>query len=53
MVGSRRGVPGVLCKLDVEKSFDHVSWDFHIYICYSAVGSLINGESGLYFVFSC
>ena len=22
------GVPSVLCKLDVEKSYDHVSWDF-------------------------
>ena len=21
-------IPGVLCKLDVEKAYDHVSWDF-------------------------
>ena len=24
----KAGVLGVLCKLDVEKAFDHVSWDF-------------------------
>ena len=24
----KSGVPSVLCKLDVEKSYDHVSWDF-------------------------
>ena len=26
------GVPGVLCKLDVEKAYDHVSWDFLMYM---------------------
>ena len=25
-------VLGVLCKLDVEKTFDHVSWDFLVYM---------------------
>ena len=28
----RRGIPRVLCKLDVEKAYDHVSWDFLMYM---------------------
>ena len=28
----KSGVPGVLCKLDVEKVYDHVSWDFLMYM---------------------
>ena len=28
----KAGVLGVLCKLDVKKAFDHVSWDFLVYM---------------------
>jgi hypothetical protein len=28
----RHGVPGVLCKLDIEKAYNHVNWEFLLYL---------------------
>ena len=28
----KQGNPGVLCKLDIKKAYDHVNWDFLLYL---------------------
>lgn len=45
----RSGVPGVLCKLDIEKAYDHVRWDFLIHIL-TRMGF---GEKGRKWIFFC
>jgi hypothetical protein len=46
----RSGIPGVLCKLDLEKAFDHVNRDFLYYIL-RRTDSALNGGSGFWHVF--
>jgi hypothetical protein len=28
----KEDLPGVMCKLDVEKAYDHVNWNFLLYL---------------------
>jgi hypothetical protein len=34
--------PSVICKMDLEKAYDHVNWDFLLYM----LRDVVSGENG-------
>ena len=47
----RQGDPGVLCKFDVEKAYDHVNWDFLLYL-FQRCGFLVRWKNWIRFYIS-
>jgi hypothetical protein len=45
--------PSVICKIDLEKAYDHVNWDFLLYMEVQFWEEILLLDSSLYFLSSC